>query len=262
MALAYNLRSQCQRGFRFMLTTLFFLACGFLSDASLAAELAGRAFTVVLDSGHTPKNGGALGARGVYEVEYNDQLTAKIAQALQGAGIQVVLTRKSHEEISLDGRVEIANKSNAQLFLAVHHDSAQLKYLNKTDYFGKPAYQAHQSIAGYSIFVSQLNAKAQLSLKFGQMLGRTMHALGRPPTLHHAEAIAGENRELLSSQLGLYRFDELLVLRKNTLPAVLLEAGVIVDVVDEKYVSSVDKQSAIAQAVVAAVMKFRLALRP
>ena len=256
------MRFQCQRGFIFALTTLFFLVSGFFSDASLAAEPAGKAFTVVLDSGHTPKNGGALGVRGIYEVQYNDQLTAKIAQALQAAGIQVVLTRKPHEETSLDGRVEIANKSNAQLFLAVHHDSAQLKYLNKTDYLGKPAYQTQQSIAGYSIFVSQLNPKAQLSLKFGQMLGRTMRALGRPPTLHHAEAIAGENRELLSPELGLYRFDELLVLRKNSLPAVLLEAGVIVDAADEKYVSSVDKQNAIAQAVVSAVTEFRLVLRP
>ena len=118
-----------QRGFSLALAALFFLVCGVFSDVSIAAEPAGKPFTVVLDSGHTPKNGGALGARGIYEVEYNDQLTAKIAQALQAAGIQVVLTRKPHEEISLDGRVEIANKSNAQLFLAVHHDSAQLKYL-------------------------------------------------------------------------------------------------------------------------------------
>ena len=214
-------------------------------------------FVVVIDPGHNPQQGGALGARGIYEVRYNDALSANLAIALQATGVQVLLTRTATEDISLDGRAELANTRKADLFLAVHHDSAQLKYLNKTEVNGATAYQTEQSIAGYSIFVSAINPKFALSLQFAQLLGSELRALGRPPTLHHAEPIAGENRTLLDANLGIYQFDELLVLRKTTVPAVLLEVGVIVDRADEAYVSDTAKQDAIVKAIVAAVSAFR-----
>lgn len=217
----------------------------------------GKPFVIVIDPGHNPKQAGALGVRGIHEVTYNDALSAKLAKALQATGAQVVLTREATEEISLDGRAELANARRADLFLALHHDSAQLKYLTKIELNGAPAYQTMQPIAGYSIFVSTLNPKFAQSLQFAQLLGQELLALGRPPALHHAEPIAGENRELLDVHLGIYQFDALLVLRKTILPAVLLEVGVIVDPADEKYVSDSTNQVALVKAIVTAVEKFR-----
>lgn len=227
------------------------------SGAADKPRTAPTPFVMVLDPGHTPKQAGALGAKGIHEVTYNDALSAKLAKALQATGVQVMLTRTPTEEISLDARAELANARHADLFLAVHHDSAQLKYLTKTEVNGAAAYQTIQPIAGYSIFVSQRNPQFAQSQQFALLLGQELRTLGRPPTLHHAEPIPGENRELLDAQLGIYRFDDLLVLRKTTVPAVLLEVGVIVDAADEKYVADGTKQDAIVQAVVAAVEKFR-----
>lgn len=234
-----------------------FFGCSLPGQAAAPSQTGNRPFVVVIDPGHNPQQGGALGARGIYEVRYNDALSAKLAAALQSIGVQVLLTRTATEEISLDGRAVLANTRQADLFLAVHHDSAQLKYLNKTEVNGAAAYQTKQSIAGYSIFVSAINPKFALSLQFAQLLGSELRALGRPPTLHHAEPIAGENRALLDANLGIYQFDELLVLRKTAVPAVLLEVGVIVDRADEAYVSDTANQDAIVKAVVAAVGAFR-----
>ena len=239
-----------------------FFTCAAASNAADAPRTAGQPFVIVLDPGHTPKQPGALGVKGIYEVAYNDALSAKLAKALEAAGAQVVLTRASSEEISLDRRAELANARQADLFLALHHDSAQLKYLAKIEVNGTPAYQTVQPIAGYSIFVSQLNPKFAQSQQFAKLLGQELLALGRHPTLHHAEPIAGENRELLDAKLGIYKFDELLVLRKTTVPAVLLEVGVIVDAGDEKYVADNAKQDAIVQAIVAAVEKFQHSVLP
>ena len=82
--------------------------------------------TIVLDAGHSPLHPGALGARGRYEVSYNDAMTNRVAQALKSAGFNVVLTRTPLQEISLEGRSQVANSASADLFLAIHHDSAQL----------------------------------------------------------------------------------------------------------------------------------------
>lgn len=212
--------------------------------------------TIVLDSGHNPSQPGALGVHGIYEVVYNDSLTAHIADALKKAGFSVILTRTPAKEISLEGRAQIANENHADLFLAIHHDSAQSQYIEKTTWHKLIAERSKVPISGYSIFVSRLNPDFDNSFRFAEFLGQNMLKLGRSPSLHHAEKIPGENRELLDAKLGIYRFDNLVVLKKSTIPAVLLEVGVIVDKTDEKYVRNKHNQKAIVHAIVAAVQQY------
>ena len=211
---------------------------------------------LVLDPGHSPLQPGALGAQGLYEVSYNDRMTAKVASALKSAGFEVVLTRTPLQEISLEGRSQVANSASADLFLTLHHDSTQLKYLEKFKVGKLDAYRTTTPISGYSLFVSQLNPRFAQSLRFAKLLAGELHALGRPPALHHAEPVAGENRELLDSRLGIYRYDQLLVLRKTDIPAVLLEVGVIPDQKDEAYVSDESNQIKITTAIVTAIQRY------
>ena len=211
---------------------------------------------IVLDPGHYSDQGGALGARGIHEVVYNTALTGRLARALEAQGYAVHVTRGPEQKISLDARARFANDLNADLFLSIHHDSAQLKYLERIQVEGRDAWRTIQPIAGYSIFVSLLNPQAARSKEFGLLLGAEMKALGRPPTLHHAEDIPGENRELLDRELGLYRFDDLVVLKKTQMPAVLLEVGVIVDPADEAYVSDEGNQARIINAILSAVRSY------
>ena len=242
---------------RLLLTAVFgLLSCSLC--LSQAATASAHPLTIVLDPGHNPKQPGALGNQGIYEIVYNDNLTALLADALRKAGCTVLLTRRPNQEIGLEQRAQMANDNHADLFLAIHHDSAQPQYLEKITHTSLTAYQSTRPISGYSIFVSTLNPRFAESFRFAELLGQDMLALGRHPSLHHAEKIQGENRELLNEKLGIYRFDDLIVLKKTTVPAVLLEVGVIVDSKDERYVSSKDNQRAIVQAIVAAVREYDL----
>lgn len=211
---------------------------------------------IVLDPGHSPLRPGALGARGLYEVSYNDTVTGRVAQALKSAGFNVVLTRTPLQEIGLESRSQVANSAYADLFLAIHHDSTQLKYLEKFKVGKLDAYRTTSAISGYSVFVSQLNPHFARSLRFARLLAGGLHSLGRLPALHHAEPVAGENRELLDAKLGIYRFDQLVVLKKADIPAVLLEVGVIPDPKDEAYISDENNQIAMTTAIVTAVQRF------
>jgi len=217
-----------------------------------------HALRIVLDPGHSPLHPGALGAWGLYEVSYNDRLTARVVVALKSAGFDVVLTRTSLQEISLEGRAQIANLAHADLFLAIHHDSAQPKYLEKFKVGELDAYRTAIPLSGYSLFVSELNPRFEESLRFAQILAGELHDLGRPPALHHAEPVEGENRELLDSKLGIYRYDGLFVLRKTKLPAVLLEVGVIPDLADEAYVNDEGNQARMTKAIVTAVRRYAI----
>jgi N-acetylmuramoyl-L-alanine amidase len=236
------------------------LAAGaFLALACAAGGRGGAAEPplVLLDPGHTPSHPGAVGVRGVEEVEYNDAFVALLAPKLVRAGFRAEVTRRPGQELVLEARAARAGASGAWLLLSIHHDSAQDRFLVREERDGREAFRATRPIRGYSLFVSGLNPRRQASVRAAEALGRRLLALGRPPTLHHAEPIPGEGRPLLDRRLGIYRFDELEVLRLAACPAVLLEVGVLVDEVDEAYVSDPARREAVADAVVRALVDLR-----
>ena len=83
-----------------------------------------------------------------------------------------------------------------------------------------------------------------------------MIARGFSPTLHHAEKIPGEGRNLVDRNLGLYEFDDLVVLKTAAMPAVLLECGVIVNRSEEASLQKPEVQQRIADAAAEAIVKF------
>jgi N-acetylmuramoyl-L-alanine amidase len=225
--------------------------------AVAAGARAGEPPLVMLDPGHGPGHPGATSVRGTPEVAYNDAFAALLAARLRRAGFRVALTRAPGEELDLDGRTARAGAQGAWLLLSLHHDSAQPRYLVREEVDGKPAYRTTRPIRGYALFVSGLNRRPETSLRVAEALGRRLLALGRPPTLHHAEPIPGEGRPLVDPALGIYRFDALKVLEGAPCPAVLLEVGVLVDEVDEGYVSDPARREAVAGAVTQALLDVR-----
>ena len=111
-------------------------------------------------------------------------------------------------------------------------------------------------IKGYSLFVSEKNGDAIGSVRLAHLLGNQLRNACFIPTLHHAEKIPGESRELLDEQLGIYRFDDLVVLKSTRMPAVLFEAGLIVNRHEERLLQSSSYQKRIAVALTNAVVEF------
>ncbi len=211
---------------------------------------------IIIDAGHTNKSPGAISITGKYEVEYNDIFVSKLSMALTKAGFVPILTRKPSQEIKQENRVNVTTSADALVMLSIHHDSAQLVHLESVNLHGKKVYRTREPISGYSIFVSRKNRQFESSLVFAKLLGEELLKLGRKPALHHAEPIPGEGRTLLDASLGIYQYDDLIILKKNKLPAVLLEIGVIVDRSDEAYVTRSDHQEAMINAILTAIGRF------
>lgn len=188
-------------------------------------------FTVALDIGHTPKKGGAISARGVFEYEFNRRLVEELAAKLQlSRAVQNFVVNPDGAEISLTRRVEQARQHQADLFLAIHHDSVKDSFLKKWEVGGKTQKYC-DDFHGYSLFVSGKNPKALESLALANALGKSLLRAGFTPTLHHAEQ---EHRLVLDQEKGIYLFDDLIVLKAAKMPAVLLECGVIVNREEER----------------------------
>ena len=213
-------------------------------------------FRVALDIGHSRANPGSTSARGVPEYEYNLQLARQVSAGLTGAGFTAqTMIGAMGVAIGLLDRTALAKQSGAQLFLSLHHDSVQPQYLQAWDVQGTPQRYTDR-FSGHSVFMSALNVQAAASQQFAVLLGEALRRQGMTPSLHHAEPIPGEGRPLLDARLGLFRFDGLAVLRTAAMPAVLLEAAIIVNPVDEQRVRSGEVSRQVSAAVTAAVRQF------
>jgi N-acetylmuramoyl-L-alanine amidase len=79
----------------------------------------GRA-VVLIDPGHGGKDPGALGLGRVREKDIILPISKRIAQVLQQNGVQVVMTRDSDYFVTLPGRVQLAERANADVFVSIH----------------------------------------------------------------------------------------------------------------------------------------------
>jgi len=82
---------------------------------------------VMIDPGHGGKDSGAVGIGGLQEKNIILPISQKLARILQQNGVQVILTRDSDYFVSLQGRVDLAERANADVFVSIHANSAGLE---------------------------------------------------------------------------------------------------------------------------------------
>ena len=206
-------------------------------------------FVVAVDVGHDRARPGAVSARGVPEFEFNLVLAREVVATLAAAGFsRAFLVGEDGSPRGLRERTAIAERAGASAFVSIHHDSVQPRYLERWTFEGRV--QEHTRHArGFSLFVSAANGFFAASKELARRIGSELRAGGLRPSVHHAEPIAGENREAIDRASGVYRFDDLVVLRSAAMPAVLLEAGVIKHRDEELIVASEAFRAAVAGAI-------------
>lgn len=79
-------------------------------------------FKVVVDAGHGGKDPGNTG-NGFLEKKIALNIALKLGKNLEQNNIDVIYTRKSDVFVDLFDRANLANKSDAQLFISIHCDS-------------------------------------------------------------------------------------------------------------------------------------------
>jgi len=84
---------------------------------------------VVIDAGHGGNDPGAIGKNGLREKDVNLDIAKKLSDLLRAEGVSTVLTRSSDKFIPLSTRVNIANKSGADLFISIHSNANRSRSL-------------------------------------------------------------------------------------------------------------------------------------
>lgn len=236
----------------------------------ITSTISAQKFVVVIDPGHGGKDPGAV--RGSYkEKDINLAVATLLGKYIENkhGDTKVIYTRTSDVFVDLDKRANIANKAKANLFISVHVNSTAAKtekssgvetfilgtsrsaenlevakrensvILLEDDYTKKYEGFDPKSPESYIIFEFMTNKYMEQSLDFADLVQRHMKEIAKRPTSRGVK------------QAGL------LVLRKSSMPSVLVELGFINNPTEAAYMSSNSGQRALASSLFAAFEKYK-----
>lgn len=174
--------------------------------------------TILIDPGHGGRDTGALG-KSSREKDLNFLLAREISTALQRMGFKVFMTRTKDVFIPLKARPAMVKKCQADLFISVHHNASKTNPL----------------AAGAECFAPKAPTPADTLLAY--------------TVQHHLVTASGSvNRGI--------KFANFAVFRNNPVPAILIEAGFITNVSEERSLTDTKWRSRVAGAVADAVREY------
>jgi N-acetylmuramoyl-L-alanine amidase len=213
---------------------------------------------IAVDVGHTKESDGAMSARDVPEYSFNLNLARRVVEKLKSEGFvgtRLMIT-EGKARPSLIRRVATANGMKADIFLSIHHDSVPDKFKETWQFEGKKL-EYSDRFSGHSLFVSKENPFFEASFNLARLIGRELKGKGLKYADQYASPIMGRYRhDLLDKDVGVYRYDHLVVLMRTQMPAVLLEAGSIINRDEEVQMASPERQDVITSSVASAFRKF------
>ena len=174
---------------------------------------------IAIDVGHGVDDGGAVSARGRDEFLFNQELAALLAEQVRHLGHIVRPINFSGTQSTLQERPLLAVGSD--FFISIHHDSVGEAYLQPWEWEGIE--RTHTEVKrGFGLFVSANNPDLHTSLRCASSMGALLRRAGFTPSDWHSR-----KHFAADADNGVWFYDNLFVLQRTTLPAVLFEAGVI-----------------------------------
>ncbi|MDR6625467.1 N-acetylmuramoyl-L-alanine amidase [Caulobacter segnis] len=205
---------------------------------------------IVIDAGHGGKDSGALGAN-AFEKDVTLATAKALKTRLEKTGrYQVVLTRETDTFVPLEGRVQIARRADADLFISLHADSGP-----DVSTRGASVYTLSEKGADRVGLVLDKNdwlMKANLPGR-DRAVSQILLDLSQRATKNRSASFAqlllanvGEETALLRRS---HRDAGFFVLLAPDVPAVLLEMGFITNPEDEAFLTNKASRARLVDAV-------------
>ncbi|USS89586.1 N-acetylmuramoyl-L-alanine amidase [Fructilactobacillus cliffordii] len=172
--------------------------------------------TIVLDPGHGGHDSGALANSNQPEKKYTLKLAQQVASNLQKSGTNVIMTRTKDHTVGLKQRPRLAAAQQANLFVSFHFDSAATP----------------NSGTGFTTYYYHPGASKQLAQSINNQLGH----------------LGLENKGVKTG--------DYLVIRDNSVPAVLLEMGYMNNDLDFKRIKNPNYRKQAAAEITAGIKEY------
>ncbi|MCW1885343.1 N-acetylmuramoyl-L-alanine amidase [Luteolibacter flavescens] len=214
---------------------------------------AGNFKTVIIDAGHGGKDPGATNALGT-EAAYNLDIANRLKRMLSDPklGYKVVMTRDTDRYLTLQERVQIANRVNDNaIFISIHHNSGGSAARGLETFTLSPIGVAHY---GRGLNASDFQMRAGNSHDSGNVAlatavhGSLLTLLKEPKTEKSYTLDRGIKRARFSVLTGVKH------------PAILVECGFMTHPYEARLIHNEAYRNTIAKGITAAVMKYSKAV--
>lgn len=223
--------------------------------------------TVVIDAGHGGKDPGCHGSS-AHEKNVCLSMALKLGKYIKDKypNVKVIYTRDKDVFVELDERAKIANKSNADLFICIHANSASpTAYGTETYVLGLHRADAQAKVA----------ERENAAINFEDDKGEKYKAYEMSPdaiiarqlqlsvfldhSINFATKLQSEFKTLGRHDRGV-RQAGFLVLYKTTMPSVLIETGFLTNPDEEKFLADTASHTKMATAMFTAFEKYKCEL--
>lgn len=197
--------------------------------------------TVVIDAGHGAHDTGAKGPYG-REKDYTLDTALRLQKALQERGFKTVMTRSEDVFLTLNQRVEVANRHKNSIFISIHYNSSGAQTSNGIETYAL-APQGTRSTNGGSPWNSPLTGNVSDAENIA--LATAVHA-------HVISEIKAIDRGIKRARFN--------VLRGINKPGILFEGGFVTNPTEAKLINDPAHRDRLANSIADAVVRFKTAV--
>lgn len=221
---------------------------------------------IVIDAGHGGHDPGAVGK--LYkEKDIALSIALKLGEQIKSnlPGVQVIFTRDSDTFLPLHTRTKIANEAKADLFISIHCNFAVNREAFGTETFVMGVHTAQENLDVARRENSSILLESNFEANYGgydpnSPVGHII--LSNYQNAFLAQSIDFAN--LIEKQLTAKKYSQsrgvkqagFIVLKRATMPSVLVEAGFLSHEKEEKYLGMAEGQSQIAHALFLAIKEW------
>lgn len=171
---------------------------------------------VVIDPGHGGPDPGAVGIGNLYEKNIVLPIAQEVAAILEQHGVRAILTRNDDRDLDLEPRVQIAEQANATVFVSIHANSLGL---DRPDINGLETYY----------------------FSSGEQLAQMIHQ-------SILQALPVQDRGVRQARFY--------VLRRTSMPSVLVETGYVTGAEDAPRLANPTYRSQMAAAIARGILQY------
>lgn len=217
---------------------------------------------IMLDPGHGGKDPGAIGFSGTYEKHVAKAAALELRrQLLATKRFRVGMTRTSDYFIPLEGRVEIAQRHRASLFMSIHADSlsnASVRGASVYTHSLKASDRQTEALARSENSADRFGAPLirGASQEVRQILAGLVTEESHRGSVHMARSVVSAFRSHVLLLHNPYRHAGFVVLKSASIPSVLVEMGFMSNRLDEAALRQAKHRTLVAKALCHAVKHY------
>ena len=233
---------------------------------SLLNIQAQQTFTVVIDPGHGGRDPGSVGSI-IYEKNINLAVSLLLGNLIEQNfnDVKVIYTRKTDVFLALDARANIANRNKADLFISIHVNSVNRSAPSGAETFtlGLASSKENLEIAMRENSVILMEDDYLLTYDGFDPNSSESYIIFELQQSRHLEQsiwLASEiQKSFVQSNRGNRGVKQagFLVLRKTSMPSVLIELGFLSNRVEEKFLASKEGQKELAESIFQAFSSYK-----